>query len=187
MNGSLINLNDTRLFLETLDPTGVFTFQAIYERPEKSKRKSSPIMHGTLAEHLQKLIELNDQGYGIFVMVNEGNGLGRKEADVKRVRANFIDLDGAPVAPALKAAEPHLVVETSPGKWHVYWLAADCPLSEFKARQKQLIQLFGGDRVVHDLPRIMRLPGFLHQKNEKPFVTRLVPKSEWKSLMEIKQ
>ncbi|MBK7793121.1 MAG: hypothetical protein IPJ62_11745 [Betaproteobacteria bacterium] len=49
------------------------------------------------------------------------------------MRAVFLDLDGAPLAPVLAAGlEPHIVVESSPGKFHVYWQTDDCPLDQFE-------------------------------------------------------
>jgi len=178
-----INLSDARAFLAALDPVGNFTFQAIHDGPHKAG-KSMPMFHGTLKDHQDRLVQLNQQGYGVFVMVNEGDGQGRKATNVTRVRAHFLDLDGAPVTPPLAAeATPHILVESSPKRWHVYWRTEDCPLHQFRDRQKQLIQRFRGDPVVCDLPRVMRLPGFLHQKRE-PFTTRLVPQTEWKSLLE---
>ena len=88
---------------------------------------------------------------------------------MQRVRAVFVDLDGAPLAPVLEAGlEPHVVVESSPGKFHVYWQVDDCPLDQFERVQRALARRFGGDPSVHDLPRVLRVPGFLHCKGE-PF------------------
>jgi putative DNA primase/helicase len=68
--------------------------------------------------------------------------------------------------------QPHIVIESSPGKWHAYWLVSDSPLEQFKPLQQALAQRFNGDKAVCDLPRVMRLPGFLHQKGE-PVLTRI--------------
>jgi hypothetical protein len=45
---------------------------------------------------------------------------------------------------------------------------------------------FGGDKAVHDLPRVMRLPGFAHQKDiaAPPFVTRMIEEREGARLAE---
>jgi hypothetical protein len=165
-------------FLEALDPKGVFTFQTIPEREDVKTGASTAaltrILHGTLGEHWYELVRLNTAGAGIFVMINEGDGGGRKSSNVIRIRAHFVDLDGAPLTPVLAASEkPHLIVESSPGKWHAYWLVEDCPLEEFKVRQLGFAEKYGGDRNVVDLPRVMRLPGFYHQKTTVPFLTRL--------------
>ena len=52
-----------------------------------------------------------------------------------------------------------------------------CPLDEFKERQVLLAEMFDGDPKVCDLPRVMRLPGFLHQKGE-PFLSVLMKPEE---------
>lgn len=170
-------------FLNALDPRGAFTFQTFSDRKEDKKGSYDPnahVYHGTLAQHGPGLVALNQCGVGIFVMVNEGDGQvheGRKtcrtKANVVRPRALFVDLDGAPLEPVREALEPDIIVESSPGKWHGYWLVADVPLEDFEQRQKQLAAKFNGDPKVHDLPRVMRVPGFFHHKGE-PFMSRLV-------------
>ena len=56
---------------------------------------------------------------------------------------------------------------------HTQTLTNDCPLADFTRYQKQIGVKFGGDHKVHDLPRVLRLPGFWHQKAE-PFMTRMI-------------
>jgi hypothetical protein len=74
---------------------------------------------------------------------------------------------------------PDIITETSPGKYHVFYLVDYVPLSEahFKKTQQTLAKLFEGDPKVCDLARVMRLPGFPHQKDpSNPFVTRICQK-----------
>lgn len=177
-----LNLQDAEQFLDLLEPNGHFTFQSIGERSD-AKSHRPVVLHGRWHDQKERLAELNTDGHGIFVTVNKTDGRGRKAENIQRVRANFLDLDNAPLQPVLTSeALPHIVVETSPGRWHVYWLIEDCPLQDFKSRQQMLAHRFNGDLAVSDLPRLMRLPGFLHQKNEDPFLARLVPQSEWEKL-----
>jgi len=106
-------------------------------------------------------------------MVGEGDGKGRKAANVQRVRAYFVDLDGAPVAPVQSAPlPPHVVVESSPGRWHAYWWIDGAPLDTFKGVQRALAERFAADAKVCDLPRVMRLPGFQHRKRA-PYLVRI--------------
>ncbi len=150
-----------------------FTFQTFDDSPAKSPALSR-VMHGTLREHAATLASLNERGAGVFFMVNAGDGRGRKAGNVRQVRALFADLDGSPLAPVQAASlPPHCIVESSPGRWHAYWLVTDCPLDRFKPMQQALAARFDGDRKVCDLPRVMRLPGFDHRKGE-PFTTRVV-------------
>jgi hypothetical protein len=37
------------------------------------------------------------------------------------VRALFLDLDGAPLEPVLLHATPHIITESSPGRFHPYY------------------------------------------------------------------
>lgn len=67
---------------------------------------------------------------------------------------------------------PHIVVETSPGRWHAYWLVTGIEPAEFQSALQELARKFGGDPKVGSSAQVMRLPGFPHQKGE-PFPTRL--------------
>ena len=175
------DLDQAQRFLETLDAGTVFTFQTFDDNAERKDFRLAKVLHGTLAQHQAHLTTLQQQGAGVFVMVNEGDGLihegsktCRTAANVIRVRAHVLDLDGAPIQPVLDCGlPPHILVESSPGKWHVYWKVLDCPLEDYKLRQKALAARFDGDPAVCDLPRVLRVPGFWHQKNQ-PFMTRMV-------------
>ena len=48
---------------------------------------------GSLSERWDELVDLNRKGAGIFVTVNETDGLGRKNSNIIRVRAVFQDDD----------------------------------------------------------------------------------------------
>ena len=108
-------------FLALLDPEATaFTFQTFDDdkdrkkaneekRSEVNKKKpltSSPdpfahIYHGFLDTHWNKLVRLNAQRVGIFVTINKTDGRGRSIPNIKRVRALFADLDGAPLEPVI--------------------------------------------------------------------------------------
>lgn len=103
---------------------------------------------------------------------------GRKAKNIRRVRAVFADLDGSPLEPVLAyPLKPHLVYETSPRRYHAYWFVDGIKLVEFEKVQNALINLFNSDKVVKDLPRVMRVPGFLHMK-DKPYLSRLYQQNE---------
>ena len=165
---------DAATFLNCLDPAATFfTFQTFDDNEGPKDRTLVRILHGPLEQHAAELADLNAKGAGIFVTVNETNGKGRKAKDVIRVRAVFVDLDGAPLEPAMaNGMPPHIVNETSRGRWHVYWRIKDVELDDFSEIQKALIEYFGSDPAVCDLPRVMRLPGFVHRKGE-PFLVRI--------------
>ena len=174
-------VTEAKWFLNRLDPDrkGIFTFQTFDDSARKDGRLAR-VLHGTIEQHLGQMEELQASGAGIFVMINKGDGLihepnktCRCTSSVTKVRALFADLDGAPLHRVLESfCLPDFVVESSPGRWHTYWLTNDCPLTEFKKRQLQIAAKFGSDPKVNDLPRVLRLPGFWHQKAE-PFLTHI--------------
>lgn len=175
------DLYQAEQFLDRLDQNSVpYTFQTFDDSDKKDFRKAR-VFQSRFCDISDTLIRMNQEGAGIFVMVNEGDGIvhtGKKTCrcneNVIRVRALFADADGTPLEPILaRSPPPHIVVESSPGKWHVYWLTNNTKLEEFKPRQQAIAQLLGTDPAVCDLARVMRLPGFYHQKKE-PFMTRLV-------------
>jgi hypothetical protein len=175
-----IDLHMTRSFLNRLAPNEDVTFQTFADN-KATTGWLAKALHGTLNQHADELSSLNQRGAGVFVMANRGDGIVhagnktcRTNSNVRSIRALFADADGVPLEPILKIAPPpHIIVESSPGKWHIYWLTHDTPMEEFSDRQMTIAKLFGTDPAVKDLARVMRLPGFLHQKGA-PFLTRLV-------------
>lgn len=174
MSAPYFDLEQAQRFLERLAPDESVTFQTysdkeelIVKRDGKRFDPNAKIMHGTLEtpQDADLLTRLNAKGAGVFVMVNEGNGKGRAAKNVQRVRALFIDTDGAPY-PAELPLKPHLVVQSSPGRWHLYWLVTGVLLDSFSTLQEALAEHYGTDPSIKDLPRVMRLPGFYHRKGE---------------------
>lgn len=167
------DLAEAQRFLSILAKDQPVSFQTFDD--SENKNPSLPrILHGTLEQHGNALAALNNQRAGVFVMVNQGDGEGRSAKNVIAVRALFVDLDGTPLEPVLACGVlPHIVIESSPGRYHVYWLVNDCPLERFTSLQTSLILKFNSDPKVKDLPRVMRLPGFWHQKYEA-FQTRIL-------------
>jgi hypothetical protein len=179
------DLAETKRFLEALAPgTDKFTFQTFDDNSDRKNRKLARVLHGTLAEHAAELVRLNAAGAGIFVTINETDLQGREATNIKSVRAVFTDLDGAPLHPLLNAQpQTHIIVESSSLRYHGYWRPFGVELNEFRDLQKMLAAHFNGDKGVHDLPRVMRLPGFIHHKVKggvisPPFRSRIVAVNE---------
>lgn len=173
------DLAETKRFLEVMAQGERVTFQTFDDTPAK-RPKLARTLHGTLDEHATLLGELNAKGAGIFVTVNATDGGGRKRENVTRVRALFADFDDpAPdTRERLRADDlpPSIIVESSPGKLHAYWQADGLELTEFTALQKRVATAWGSDPSVNDLPRVLRLPGFLHNKGG-PQPVRLIETS----------
>lgn len=144
------------------------TFQTFDDSPKKRPHLVK-ILHGTLEENKKELQRLNSQGAGIYFTVNQTDLSGRTAKNVTRVRALFVDFDTVDLNRTFNYyLPPSAIVESSPGKHHVYWFVDGLDLSEFKEYQLKLAHALGGDLKVHDLPRVMRVPGFDHKKGE-PF------------------
>jgi len=160
-------------FLRALDPdAATFTFQCF---PEKGQSGGAPWSHhGTLTEAWQTIERRNQSGQrqGAFVAINETSVAKCKVEDITRVRALFIDCDDAETssraAEIIRAAglKPSMIVKSSGGKTHFYWLVDDVGLEEFKGLQQSLAAKFGSDPAVCNLNRVMRLPGTLHLKGD---------------------
>lgn len=113
-----------------------------------------------------ELVTYNQEGYGIYVTVNEIDHSGsRKESNVTRIRSIFEDNDTVGAAPVSYTIQPSFEVESSPGKFHRYWLNSDSvSMNEFKEMAKSLVRTCGSDPACKDPPRVLRLAGFYHRK-----------------------
>lgn len=140
------------------------TLQSFDDRPTK-RRELAKIRGGALKELWPWVEALQSAGAGVFCTVNATTQGRRTAADVQAVRALFCDFDGQEPPPW--HLQPSMVIQSGHGK-HAYWLVDDCPLPAFSAAQKRLALHYGSDLKVHDLPRVMRLPGTLHQKDSEP-------------------
>jgi hypothetical protein len=162
-------------FLQLHDPAATaFTFQTFDDDSNRVDPSLVRVLHGPLEQHAAALTRLNDKGAGIFVTVNQTDLKGRKTENITKVRAVFVDLDGAPIEPVMRnRVKPHIIVATSHEKFHCYWLVRDLPLDAFASVQRAIANRYGGDTAICDLPRVMRLPGFYHRKRE-PFLIRII-------------
>ena len=173
------NFRDALRFKQTLLGNGVADFLTVTEGSGKNK---VPNKHrGKLKGLWQTLINLNKKGNAIFMMPNLSDGKGTKDENITQVNAFFLDYDGnewkhISLDKLLRKfkLKPHIVVKTSEGHYHVYWLARNCKLNKFKAVQKALADKYGGDPKVSNLARVMRVPGtFNHKDPDRPFLVTL--------------
>ena len=173
-----IKREDAQRFLRTLDDqTERFTFQLFDDNEKRKDSSLARVLHGTLAERYVTLVDYSRRGAGVFVTVNQTNFRGRTKECIVAVRSYFADLDGAPLKNILRLSlMPNVITQTSLGRHGVFYNIADAPVDaeNFKRTQLSLAELFDGDPTVCDLPRVMRLPGFPHQKNpQEPFITEI--------------
>lgn len=163
-------------FLTLLDESEEsFTFQTFDDSPKK-RQILAKVISGTLDDCWAQLVVLNRRGSGVFVTVNATDLKGRKKENITRIRALWQEDDdkGATQLPV----EPHVVVESSPGKYHRYILTDSTALAEFDQVQQVLVDQYGSDPNAKDISRVLRLPGFFHMKNPaKPTQVNIVQES----------
>lgn len=151
------------------DPsTAVIDWRAIHDT---DKAVAAIPFRGTLAECWSSIVYYNDQGYGIFAVIAAMDGQGRELANVDYIRAHYVDLDELDAQQQYERAAgswppPSFAVQSSPGKYHVYWPVQPYRGNDrFQLIQRKLRQVFNGDKRIIDATRVMRVPGTLHLKN----------------------
>lgn len=147
-----------------------FTSQTFADHTGATRRPT--IRHGPWTAQRRQLEDDNRHGMGVFMTVNHTDLRGRSAQNILQVVAYFADFDGAAL-PDSWPRPPTAIVESSEGRFHVYWRVTGAPRGTFSHVQKHLAVLFGSDPKVHDLPRVMRLPGLYHAKGE-PFLSRVI-------------
>jgi hypothetical protein len=164
-------------FLAILDETAEsFVFQTFDDLKSRKDRGLAAKFFGHLDGCAVSLLRLQRRGAGVFVTVNETDGKGRKLENITRIRAIWHEED----TPCGKAfpLEPHMVIESSPGKFHRYWLVDGLEKGQFPGVMERMIRDYGSDPNVKDIARVLRLPGFFHQKDPaRPFQVRLIHES----------
>jgi RepB DNA-primase from phage plasmid len=144
-------------------------FQTYDDRPKK-RAWLSRAFAGTFDRHASELRRLNAEGACVAVAVNVLRGTRRRACEVMALRALFVDCDTELLRPL--ALPPSISVTSKNGPHHYWLLHADEPVALFAAAQRQLAAFYSADPLVCDPSRVMRLPGFLHQKGA-PFLVEL--------------
>ena len=168
-------------FLTLLDEDAAeFTFQTATDAKPADKPKPDPLArHVDLSpDNLTMLARRNaEHRVAVWVCINATDGRGRKRENVTGVRAVFLDCDGQVAFDQLLsfALEPHIVVESSPGHYQAYWLVDGLAREQFEGVQRCIAKTFGDANSIIDLCRVMRVPGFWHQKDPaRPFQVQIV-------------
>jgi hypothetical protein len=118
---------------------------------------------------------LNRQGAAIYVTVNETDGKGRKAANITRLRAIWQDDDCGYEGDF--PLPPSMIISSSPGKFQRYWLSEELSKEDYKGLMGTMIREYGSDKDCGtDLARVLRVPGFFHQKAEL-YLIRIVEAS----------
>jgi hypothetical protein len=172
-----IDLAQAERFLTLLDETAEgFVFQTFDDLKSRKDKRLAAIKIGDLSDWAPFLSDMNRRGAGIFVTVNASDGKGRRIENIERIRAIWHEEDTA--CGKQFPLEPHILVESSPGKYHRYWLVDGLSHDEFAGIMARMVHDYGSDPNARDLARVLRVPGFLHQKDPAhPFQVRIVATS----------
>ena len=119
----------------------------------------------------QTLKDHNEQGHGIFFVVNSG---GQSDAEITRINAQFVESDTLSFEEMQKRIDgfplpPSMIIKTRKSL-HTYWFVKDAEVSRFRPIQKALVDYFDGDSNCVNESRVLRLPGFYHCKEEPVMV-----------------
>lgn len=128
-----------------------------------------------LQEMEPQLMEHNKMGRGVFFVVNSG---GQTDDAITRINAQFVEMDDGTFEEQWKKINsfplpPSMVIQTRKSL-HVYWFMKKTDLGRFRDTQKGLVRWFEGDPACVNLSRVMRLPGFYHNKTDTPVMVRCV-------------
>ena len=181
------NVDEALKFLERLDSNSQkFTIQTFSDNKnlDNHKRVYPQLFYCELEKKFHYLKELNQLGHGIFLTINAINHdkqigkFRRNKESVMRIRAVFADDDEKRTSFRDDwLIKPSMIIESSSGKYHYYWFCEGVELDEFTLVQNSISEIYGTDPAVSDLPRVMRLPGFFHMKDE-PFFVKIVKNND---------
>lgn len=128
---------------------------------------------GGIKKNLRVLENINRRDGGIFFVVNQTDGKGGSNKNIVGINAVWCEFDshGGSKLPKFPV-EPSIVVESSPGNFHVYFLVDKrrsvannkVMLEQFGSVINRMIKSYGSDENAKDLRRVLRLPGFEHRK-----------------------
>jgi hypothetical protein len=165
-------------FLKLIDPgKREFTFQTFAEKGDPGSDVLPRIIHSSSLTGLRRE---HDFGAGIYVVIGETDGAGRKAENITRIRAVWQEDDDG-YAGAFPIA-PSMIVQTSPGHFHRYWLvegawpADEQGRADFAAIMERMVETYASDKSAKDISRVLRVPGFFHRKAD-PHLVRIVEAS----------
>ena len=154
-------------------------FQTFDDKGEnKSLTRVSSVMT------VDELMAYNKQGAGIFFSPNAFPEGQRKKNLCKGINAWFCEMDEGTIDEQLAKLEssplqPTFVIKTRKSL-HLYWLANQSTKpnqGHWDAITSGLIHHFNADRACKDISRVLRIPGFFHNK-EEPLMVEILYHNE---------
>lgn len=146
---------------------GNLNFRFIRDATTRSEFVSLQLLTDAPSKVLSILDRHKNHNSFFGVCLREGTN-GKKDGIIQ-IPALWCDLDGSPID-KMKGSpwKPSAIVETSPGKFHVYWKlrepAIRSEISDIENRLRRLAFAFDGDPAATDASRILRIPGTSNYK-----------------------
>ncbi len=164
----------TKEFMKNFPDFHIQTFD-----DKKSKRSCLTTCGTPKSYTMEKLLELNQKGAGIFFSPNRFPKV-RKQSECTGVNAWFFEIDGIDKEEQIKRIfegplMPSFFLDSRNSK-HCYFLAKDGSIDNFRRIQEGLIHYYGADNACKDLSRVLRIPGYMHNK-EDPYPVEI----EWET------
>jgi hypothetical protein len=174
--------NDTNRFLSAFPSNLPFIFQAKDDgrgtKDIATVKKYGKIWHktGNFDESIVKWLKNhNNDAWGCFFAVNELDQAldpahKRTINMITRIRSVWVEDDNKRDTPRNDwPIEPSFIVNSSPGKFHYYWLTDIKPTEmnkiQWEGVMSTLVTKYDCDNNAKDLARVLRLPGFYHMKD----------------------
>jgi hypothetical protein len=172
-----IDIGAATTFLDLIDPLHRdFSLRALHATAKPT------VSHRSFADDATRIATLNRMGFNMYVVVNETDGKGQTNEHFTRIRAVWQEDDTG--IEREYPLEPSIVVQSSEGKFHRYWLVADdwpCDekgIADFDGVMARMVKDYGCDKNAKDRARILRLPGFLNWKYDPPHLVQLLHATE---------
>lgn len=134
---------------------------------------------GAIELGLDALENYNREGFGIYWTLNEFDG-ARKKENLTKITHWFCDIDGGNKAEQMDRINqllmpPSFIIETKNG-YHCYWaVEGKATIENFERIERGIAEKLKADIHAIDVLRLLRVPGFMHQKNpQEPFEVTLL-------------
>lgn len=180
---SLINYRDIAQYIELL--AGREDSLVGWRLISDSRKGRVHCIGSNLKDITPRLETSQDQGYGVFITLNElvidnfQPTMKQTGDKIRALRACAIDADGRKL-PKKWPLTPNFLMIRDDTHWHAYWLLATTDRmiankSRWSNLQYTLALYFETDTAIHDVGRILRVPGTWHIKDiTHPILTKLV-------------
>ncbi len=160
-----ISIADIERFFQFLDsPAEIFCY-CFLDNKSKQVIKGHGIKYGILPEIIEQVSTYSiDNAFTLHTTLNRMKLSGRKRKDVDSCRVLCVDFDRVinrqALRPLVEANKVHLVVESSPGKYHFYWkLDSALSIENWSILQLGLNQYFDADLNLAQPNHTIRVPG----------------------------